>query len=379
MVETSFFHSSIKEPIDERYNVKESVSSGPLSVVYDAHCKNTKRNYVVKKIGKNPFGIVHGAQYLKGDNLDQAEAMAKGISRIRHPNVAPVTDIYEDRDNVYVVMEHVEGGELFTRLAGLESYSEFHVASIVRDVLSAVQYLHSEDIIHSNIKPENLLSGNDSEFAPTLLSDFYMSSLMSHGVLMNSVCGNPSYVAPEVLNGFVPTKASDIWSVGVITYVLLSGLEPFPSPKGGDAGTYSNVVRCDFEFIKPFFNKISLNAQDFISTILKVNPNDRASISSCFEHPWLKGDAARMEPMVGVGQRLAESLMKKRESLAQKGSLQISRVLARYNTKTPLEEVETPFAVEDEPEEELTTDAIDFSDPEALAKALNMSSKDMKQ
>jgi len=96
----------------------------------------------------------------------------------------------------------------------------------------------------------------------------------------------------------------------------LSGLEPFPSPKGGDAGTYSNVVRCDFEFIKPFFNKISLNAQDFISTILKVNPNDRASISSCFEHPWLKGDAARMEPMVGVGQRLAESLMKKRESVS---------------------------------------------------------------
>jgi len=372
MVETSFFHSSIKEPIDERYNVKESVSSGPLSVVYDAHCKNTKRNYVVKKIGKNQ------CQYLKGDNLEEAEAMAKGISRIRHANIAPVTDIYEDRDNVYVVMEHVEGGELFTRLAGLESYSEFHVASIVRDILKAVEYLHSEDIIHSNIKPENLLSGNDSEFAPTLLSDFYMSSLMSHGVLMNSVCGNPSYVAPEVLNGFQPTKAADIWSVGVITYVLLSGMEPFPSAKGGDAGTYSNVVRCDFEFIRPFFNKISLNAQDFISTILKQNPNDRATIATCYEHPWLKGDAARMEPMVGVGQKLAESLTKKRESLAQKGSLQISRVLARYNTKTPLEEVETPFAVDEEPEEELTTDAIDFSDPEALAKALNMSSKDMK-
>ena len=96
----------------------------------------------------------------------------------------------------------------------------------------------------------------------------------------------------------------------------LSGLEPFPSPKGGDAGTYSNVVRCDFEFIKPFFNKISLNAQDFISSILKANPNDRATIAACCEHPWLKGDAAKMEPMVGVGQRLADSLTKKRESVS---------------------------------------------------------------
>ncbi|XP_063693180.1 myosin light chain kinase A-like isoform X2 [Bolinopsis microptera] len=360
-----FFASSLKTSLEDTYNVGEPCSSGPLSVVHGAENKHTKSSYVVKKIAKN--------SYLQGNDLSSAEEMARTISRVRHPNICPVTDIYEDRENVYVIMESIPGGELFTRLANVESYSEYHAAAIIRDVLSAVQYLHMEDIIHANIKPENVLSGNSKEYAPTVLADFYMSSLMSHGVLMNGVCGNPSYVAPEILRGFPPSRESDVWSIGVLTYVLLSGLEPFPSPNQGDAGTYSNVVRCDFEFIKPFFNKVSKNAQDFISKLVTLVPGERLTVAEALEHPWCKGDAAKMEPMVGVGKRLSDMLLKKRET----GSLQIGRVLARYDTKTPLEEVETKFDHPEEVEKEITTDEIDFSDPEALAKALNMSTNDM--
>ncbi|KAL5246988.1 hypothetical protein ACHWQZ_G019004 [Mnemiopsis leidyi] len=364
-----FFASSLKSSLEDIYHIGEPCSSGPLSVVHGAMNKHTKGSYVVKKIAKH--------NYLQGNDLSSAEEMARTISRVRHANICPVTDIYEDRENVYVVMEQVAGGELFTRLADVENYSEFHAAAIVRDVLKGVQYLHGENIIHANIKPENLLSQNSGEFSPTVLADFYMSSLMSHGVLMNGVCGNPSYVAPEILRGFPPSRESDVWSIGVITYVLLSGLEPFPSPNHGDAGTYSNVVRCDYEFIKPFFNKVSKNAQDFISKLVTLVPEERLTVKEALQHPWVTGDAAKMEPMVGVGKRLSEMLLKKRETLAQKGSLQIGRVLARYDTKTPLEEVETPFDHPEEHEEEITTDKIDFSDPEALAKALNMSANDM--
>jgi len=366
---TSFFASSLKTPLGDSYDVGDPTSSGPLSIVHGATDKHTKKSYIVKKIGKN--------HYLRGNDLSSAEEMARTISRIRHTNICPVTDVYEDRDNVYVVMEKVAGGELFTRLANVENYSEFMAASIIRDVLNAVQYLHDEDIIHSNIKPENLLSKSSDEYSPTILADFYMSSLMSHGVLMNGVCGNPSYVAPEVLKGFPPSRKSDVWSIGVLTYVLLSGLEPFPSPNAGDAGTYSNVVRCEFEFIKPFFNKISKNAQDFISKLVVLDPNDRLSVKKALQHPWATGAAAKMEPMPGVGKRLSDMLLKKRETLAQKGSLQIGRVLARYDRKTPLDQVETKFDHDDEPEEEITTDGIDFSDPEALARALNMNAGDM--
>eukprot|EP00116_Pleurobrachia_bachei_P010663 sb/3470925/ len=187
-----------------------------------------------------------------------------------------------------------------------------------------------------------------------------------------------SLTAPEILKGFPASRQSDMWSVGVLAYVLLSGLEPFPSPKNGDAGTYSNVVLCDYEFIKPFFNKISMNAKDFISKIVTLNPADRMSVEEALDHPWAMGEAARMEPMNGVGKRLSEMLTKKRETLAQKGSLQISRVLARYDTKTPLEEVETAFVETDEGEDEITTDKIDFDDPDALARALNMTAGDMQ-
>jgi len=364
-----FFASSLKSSLEDTYHVGDPCSSGPLSVVLGAMNKHTRGSYVVKKIAKN--------NYLQGSDLASAEEMARTISRVRHSNICPVTDIYEDRDNVYVIMEHVSGGELFTRLAEVENYSEFHAAGIIRDVLKGVQYLHNEDIVHANIKPENLLSKNSDEYSPTVLSDFYMSSLLSHGVLMNGVCGNPSYVAPEILGGFPPSRSSDVWSIGVLTYVLLSGLEPFPSPTQGDAGTYSNVVRCDYQFITPFFNKVSKNAQDFISKLVTLVPEERLTVKEALEHPWVTGDAAKMEPMVGVGKRLAEMLLKKRETLAQKGSLQIGRVLARYDRKTPLEEVETQFDHAEENEEEITTDKIDFSDPEALAKALNMSAHDM--
>ena len=96
----------------------------------------------------------------------------------------------------------------------------------------------------------------------------------------------------------------------------MSGLEPFPSPNQGDVGTYSNIVQCEFEFIKPFFNKISKNAQDFVSKLVTLKPGDRLSISEALQHPWATGDAARMEPMVGVGQRLSDMLLKKRESVS---------------------------------------------------------------
>ena len=107
--------------------------------------------------------------------------------------------------------------------------------------------------------------------------------------------------------------------------------------------TYSNILQCRYDFIKPFFNKISKNAQDFISTLLRSVPHERASISDCLKHPWVTGEAAKTETLPGVAQRLWDNLQKKRETLAQKGSLQIARVLARYTTKSPLEDIEAPF------------------------------------
>eukprot|EP00116_Pleurobrachia_bachei_P011096 sb/3471358/ len=139
-----FFASSIKSSLTDQYDLGDTTSSGPISVVHGACCINTSRKYVVKKIKKS--------NYLQGNDLEEAEEMARTIARIRHSNICPVTDIYEDKDCLYVVMEKVEGGELFSRLADVENYSEFHAAAIIRDVLIALQYLHGQDIVHANIK-----------------------------------------------------------------------------------------------------------------------------------------------------------------------------------------------------------------------------------
>jgi len=149
------------------------------------------------------------------------------MKKLQHPNIIQLMEVVDTPDTLYLVLEFVSGGELFDAIVNKGSYSETDAAKIVRQIMEAIQYVHSLGIAHRDLKPENLLlSGEEGKADFIKIADFGLSKDFGEEQLSTS-CGTPDYVAPEVLMGEPYDKSVDIWSIGVITYVLLCGFPPF--------------------------------------------------------------------------------------------------------------------------------------------------------
>merc|ERR1712141_338267 len=124
----------------------------------------------------------------------------------------------------------------------------------------AVAYLHDNEIVHRDLKPENLLYKCPAEDSPLKIADFCLSKILTNNATMQTVCGTPGYCAPEVLRGEEYEPAIDMWAVGVITYILLCGFEPFYDDRG-DQAMFQRILKCDYEFMSPWWDEVSVNAK----------------------------------------------------------------------------------------------------------------------
>jgi len=184
-------------------------------------------------------------------------------------------------------MELITGGELFDQIVQRGTYSERDAANVVRQILEAVEYLHNNGIAHRDLKPENLLcSGPNNEVIK--VTDFGLSKDFGSATLKTS-CGTPDYVAPEVLKGTAYDNSVDIWSIGVITYILLCGFPPFYG--NNDQQIFEKIMRADYDFPSPDWDGISNDAKEFISAILVLDCNKRPTASECLEAPWIVSKA----------------------------------------------------------------------------------------
>jgi len=160
---------------------------------------------------------------------------------------------------------------------------------VVRKILSAVHYLHTCGIVHRELKPENLLlkSEDDTE---VMISDFGLSKVIGEDMMMQTACGTPYYVAPEVLSATGYGPQVDCWSIGVITYLLLCGFPPFYGENLPDV--FEQIMKADFDFPDPYWTEISADAKDFIKKMLVVEPQNRYTADTALNHPWIvKGGA----------------------------------------------------------------------------------------
>jgi len=264
--------------IEANYDFVKEIGKGAFSVVYLAQNKHNANKVAVKVIDKQA-----------ACNADTDESKLKQeveiLKRARHPNVVQLIEEFETPQKLFLVMELVTGGELFDKLVQKGQYSERSASTIVRKICSAISYLHSVGIAHRDLKPENLLlkDGTDTE---VMLSDFGLSKLFGEEQVMKTACGTPYYVAPEVLGATGYDKEVDLWSIGVITYLLLCGYPPFYGESLPEV--FEQILKGQFEFNAPYWDNISNDAKDFIRKLLMVDPVKRMSAEQTLNHPWLK-------------------------------------------------------------------------------------------
>jgi calcium/calmodulin-dependent protein kinase I len=268
--------------IEDDYELGSKIGKGAFSVVYEAIEKSTKEHYAIKCINK---------KFIKKKLLEREIEI---MTTIRHENILFCKAVYESENYIYLVLELVKGGELYDKIVDEGEYSEDEAKLIVLQIINAVEYLHKNGIAHRDLKPENILCGtkeisrtNGKRFRKEIIkvADFGLSKMFSREDLI-SRCGSPTYVAPEVLMAKPYDKAVDMWAVGVITFVILTGCFPFFEEGNNYGALYKKIIDVNYSF--PEEPQLSDEAKDFISKLLVKDSTERYTPEKCRNHPWLK-------------------------------------------------------------------------------------------
>ncbi len=211
-------------------------------------------------------------------------------------------EIFETRKKLYLVMDVLDGGELFDRIVESGTFSEKDASRLSRSIISATKYLHELGIVHRDLKPENLLYTDRSPQAEIKVADFGLSKFVQAGELLHTACGTPGYVAPEVLMLQGYGKSVDLWSIGVIIYILLCGFPPFYADS--DSEMFELIKEAEYSFPSPYWDKISDSAKDIVRKLLNKNPDKRLTSDQALAHTWVTGASASAE----VNSHLIETL-----------------------------------------------------------------------
>jgi calcium/calmodulin-dependent protein kinase I len=224
------------------------------------------------------------------------------MARVQHTNVLRLFEIFDTDQKLSLVMELVNGGELFYKIVDKGSYSELEARDIVRQLVEGVDYLHNQGIAHRDLKPENLLCSETEHGMVIKIADFGLSKAFSGESALETSCGTPDYAAPEVLRmDGAYDKSVDLWSIGVITYVLLCGFPPFYGKS--QAQLFEKILNADFDFPEPEWTQISAEAKDFINHLLVLDVKERYNTKQCLDHPWLKSLGSSMTANINISKQ----------------------------------------------------------------------------
>jgi len=284
--------------LTKKYDVAQELGRGAFSVVKLGINKKTKERVAIKIIDRNDVG----KDYEK--NLKMEMDILK---RVDHPNIIALHEMLEADNKLYFVMELVTGGELFDRIVEKGSYSEEDAKVLVRKIVSAIDYLHKQNIAHRDLKPENLLVKSIEDDTEVKIADFGLSKIIDKDKMMQTACGTPGYVAPEVLNAEGYDKEVDMWSVGVITYILLCGFPPFYSDSVPEV--FEQIMKAEYDYPEEYWDEISGEAKDFIDHLLVVDVSKRLTAEQSQEHPWLRASNKKKTTPLGKFQQKMRNLV----------------------------------------------------------------------
>jgi len=271
---------------------------------------NTHYKITNKILGQGYFAVVKvgkdlktneevAVKFVKKSLVEREETLANEIDilgSIVHPNVVQLRAIFDTEETLFIVMDLMKGGELYEEIVKRKTFTEKDASRIMSQLFSALAYLHERGIVHRDLKLENLLlvKENDTELN-IKLADFGLSKLYS-GKALQTACGTPFYVAPDILMGDGYGTGVDMWASGVRIYVLLSGRLPFAADT--DTELFKLIMVGDLVWKSPQFDTVSADAKDLISKLIVVDPDQRLTAKQALQHPFIvKGGTNSVTPL----------------------------------------------------------------------------------
>ncbi|KAL8140165.1 hypothetical protein V2J09_006186 [Rumex salicifolius] len=268
------------EDVKSSYSFGKELGRGQFGITHLVTSKQMSEQFACKTIAKR-----------KLVNKEDIEDVRREVQIMHHlagqPNIVELKGAYEDKHNVNLVMELCAGGELFDRIIAKGHYTERAAASLLRTIVQIVHTCHSMGVIHRDLKPENFLLLNKDENAPLKATDFGLSVFYKSGEQFKDIVGSAYYIAPEVLKRKYGPEV-DIWSVGVMLYILLCGVPPFWAET--EHGIFNAILQAQLDFTTDPWPSISPQAKDLVKKMLNSDPKERFTAYQVLNHPWIKED-----------------------------------------------------------------------------------------
>ncbi|KAL8095419.1 hypothetical protein AgCh_036757 [Apium graveolens] len=319
--------------IEQTYELGNELGRGEFGVTYVCTDKSTGEVYACKSISKKKLRTRVDVE----DVRREVEIM-KHLPK--HTNIVSLKDTYEDDKAVHLVMELCEGGELFDRIVARGHYTERAAAGVTRTIIEIILMCHKHGVMHRDLKPENFLFANKKETAALKTIDFGLSVFFKPGETFNEIVGSPYYMAPEVLKRNYGPEI-DVWSAGVILYILLCGVPPFWAET--EQGVAQAIIRSVVDFKRDPWPKVSDSAKDLVKKMLNPDPKKRLTAQEVLDHPWIQND--KKAPNVSLGETVKARL--KQFSMMNKLKKKALQVIAEHLSDEEVAGIKEGFKVMD--------------------------------
>jgi len=257
----------------------KTLGEGAFSTVEEVRSKRDNAAYAVKIVEK---------KNLRNDDIASLRREIEILKVMDHPHIITLNDVFNDRQHFYLVTEIMNGGELFDRITMKDKYNEKEARDVCKVLLEAVDYCHTRRVVHRDLKPENLLLVSHDNDLDIKIADFGFAAVAQSDHSLRTRCGTRCYIAPEIVRGVSYGTKVDMWSLGVIMYILLAGYPPFYSDNLLDL--FECIKRGEYTFPEEDWAVVSEDAKDLIRRLPTVDPKARISASTALASSWIQDD-----------------------------------------------------------------------------------------
>eukprot|EP01029_Cantina_marsupialis_P027366 TRINITY_DN7637_c0_g1_i1.p1 TRINITY_DN7637_c0_g1~~TRINITY_DN7637_c0_g1_i1.p1 ORF type:complete len:636 (+),score=205.59 TRINITY_DN7637_c0_g1_i1:148-2055(+) len=270
-----------KDPFHKSYQMGRKLGSGAFATVRVCVDRITGEKYAVKMMDKKKF------QMLNSTRKDALWDEVNILRECKHPNIINVKDVFDTPKYIYIILELVTGGELFDKIVDAKRFKEDLSRDLFRQMVEAMKYLHTKGVSHRDLKPENILiNETDTGDWQVKISDFGLSRIVGEGMFMQTLAGTPQYLAPEVLSPDGYGLECDMWSLGVILYIMLAGAPPFGDAPGRPP-VLEQIKKGSYSMKNRIWTTISSEAKDLINQLIQVDPKKRLMPDAILKHQWM--------------------------------------------------------------------------------------------